>query len=43
MSPYERSEVSRYMKNGIDRKPRARATEGPAITHPNIRGADYFH
>ncbi len=31
------------LKNGIDRKPRTCATEGPAITHPNIRGADYFH
>src|SRR6056297_3257646 len=35
--------VHSILKNGIDRKPRARATEGPAITHPNIRGADYFH
>ncbi len=31
------------LKNGLDRKPRTRATDEPAITHPNIRGADYFH
>jgi len=35
--------VHSILKNGIDRKPRARATEKPSITHPNIRGADYFH
>ena len=31
------------LKNGLDRKPRTRATDEPAITHPNIRGADYFY
>lgn len=31
------------LKNGLDRNPRTRATDEPAITHPNIRGADYFH
>ena len=31
------------LKNGLDRKPRTRVTDEPAITHPNIRGADYFH
>ena len=31
------------LKNGLDRKPRTRATDEPAITHTNIRGADYFH
>ena len=31
------------LKNGLDRKPRARATDEPAITHPNIRGSQYFH
>ena len=31
------------LKNGLDRKPRTRATEEPAITHPNIRGSQYFH
>jgi len=31
------------LKNGLDRKARTRFTDEPAITHPNIRGADYFH
>lgn len=31
------------LKNGLDRAPRHRATDEPAISHPNIRGADYFH
>jgi len=31
------------LKNGLDRKPRTRAPDEPAITHFNIRGADYFH
>lgn len=37
------SSLQSILKNGLDSKPRARATEEPAITHPNIRGADYFH
>jgi len=37
------SSVHSILKNGLDSKPRTRATEEPAITHPNIRGADYFH
>jgi transposase len=37
------SSVHSILKNGLERKPRPRATEEPAITHPNIRGADYFH
>ena len=37
------SSVQSILKNGLDRKPRTRTTEEPAITHPNIRGADYFH
>ena len=37
------SSVHSILKNGLERKPRTRATEEPAITHPNIRGADYFH
>ena len=37
------SSVHSILKNGLDRKPRVRATEEPAITHINIRGADYFH
>jgi len=35
--------VKSILKNNIDRRSRERATDGPAITHPNIRGADYFH
>ena len=31
------------LKNGLDRPRREPTTDGPAITHPNIRGADYFH
>jgi len=37
------SSVQSILKNGLDSKPRTRATEEPAITHTNIRGADYFH
>lgn len=40
-----RSYTSRHsiLKNGLDRAPRHRATDEPAISHPNIRGADCFH
>ena len=37
------SSVHSILKNGLDSKPRTRAAEEPAITHNNIRGADYFH
>lgn len=37
------SSIQSILKNGLESKPRTRATEEPAITHPNIRGADYFH
>jgi len=37
------SSLHSILKNGLDRKPRTRATDEPAITHPNIRGAGYFH
>jgi transposase len=37
------SSLHSILKNGLDRKPRTHATDGPAITHSNIRGADYFH
>ncbi len=37
------SSLHSILKNGLDRQPRTRATDEPAITHPNIRGADYFH
>ena len=35
--------VQSILKNGLESKSRNRATEEPAITHTNIRGADYFH
>ena len=37
------SSVKSILQNGLDRRARQRVTEAPAITHPNIRGADYFH
>jgi transposase len=37
------SSVQSILKNGLDSRPHTRATEQPAITHINIRGADYFH
>jgi transposase len=37
------SSLHSILKNGLDRQPRTRTTDEPAITHPNIRGADYFH
>jgi len=37
------SSLQSILKNGLENRPRTRATEEPAITHPNIRGADYFH
>ena len=37
------SSLLSILKNGLESRPRPRATEEPAITHPNIRGADYFH
>ncbi len=37
------SSLHSILKNGLDRQPRTRAPDEPAITHPNIRGAEYFH
>ena len=37
------SSLHSILRNGLDRKPRTRAPDEPAITHPNIRGANYFH
>ena len=37
------SSLHSILKNGLDRQRRTRATDESAITHPNIRGADYFH
>ncbi|MCP5085156.1 MAG: IS21 family transposase [Alphaproteobacteria bacterium] len=35
--------VKSILQNNLERRRRQRATEAPAITHPNIRGARYFH
>ena len=35
--------VTSILKNNLDRKRPASATDGPAITHDNIRGPTYFH
>ncbi len=35
--------VKSILQNNLERRRRERATDGPAITHPNIRGAGYFH
>lgn len=37
------SSVNSILKNNLDRRQPEPATDGPAITHPNIRGAAYFH
>jgi transposase len=37
------SSLQSILKNGLESRPRTRTTEEPAITHHNIRGADYFH
>jgi transposase len=37
------SSLHSILKNGLDRQRREPTTDGPAITHPNIRGAGYFH
>jgi transposase len=35
--------VNSILKNNLDRRRPEPDTDGPAITHPNIRGANYFH
>jgi transposase len=37
------SSVNSILKNNLDRRRPEPAMDGPAITHPNIRGAAYFH
>jgi transposase len=37
------SSVTSILKNNLDRRRPAPATDGPAITHANIRGPRYFH
>lgn len=43
INAYSYSSLHSILKNGLDRHRRDPAPDGPAITHPNIRGADYFH
>jgi len=35
--------VNSILKNNLDRRRPAKATDGPAIVHSNIRGPGYFH
>jgi transposase len=35
--------VASILRNNLDRRRPERATDGPAILHPNIRGSGYFH
>jgi transposase len=35
--------VNSILKTRLDRRPPEPAADGPAISHPNIRGAGYFH
>jgi len=35
--------VNSILKNNLDAKRSASATDGPSIAHPNIRGSSYFH
>ena len=37
------SSVKSILHNHLDRQTREPVTDGPAIIHPNIRGARYFH
>lgn len=43
INSYTYQSLHSILKNGLDRAPQRRTTDEPAITHPNIRGADYFH
>ena len=43
INSYTYQSLHSILKNGLDRASRHRTTDEPAITHPNIRGADYFH
>lgn len=35
--------VHSILKTGLDRRRREKPTDGPVITHPNIRGSQYLH
>ena len=43
INSYTYQSLHSILKNGLDRQPRKTTTDEPAITHPNIRGAQYFH
>lgn len=43
INSYTYQSLHSILKNGLDRTPQRCATDEPAITHPNIRGAGYFH
>ena len=43
LNAYSYTSLNSILKNGLDRAPRHRTTDEPAITHTNIRGAEYFH
>ncbi|WP_223428438.1 hypothetical protein [Tateyamaria pelophila] len=43
INSYTYQSLHSILKNGLDRQRREARTDGPAITHPNIRGAGYFH
>ena len=43
INAYSYSSLHSILKNGLDRQRRQPATDGPTITHSNIRGAGYFH
>ncbi len=35
--------VNSILRNNLHRRRPEKAADGPAISHPNIRGAGYFH
>jgi transposase len=43
INSYTYQSLHSILKNGLDRQRRDARTDGPAITHSNIRGAGYFH
>ncbi len=43
INAYSYSSLHSILKNGLGRQRRQPATDGPTITHSNIRGAGYFH
>jgi transposase len=43
INSYTYQSLHSILKNGLDRQRREEPADGPAITHTNIRGADYYH